>query len=147
MAQDHKACKLLYSPFEKFLISNQGEILNHKLGFERFGINRPITCNFEKTPTPRHLSVPSSSHGDRDNHKDANLDNIKYNQFDSLDHPISGGSGDDDDIEIFGDSIYDGDEIESISKLLEVVQSKDLLDNSSLISSFDDCASAVNRGL
>ncbi|KAG6472703.1 hypothetical protein ZIOFF_070180 [Zingiber officinale] len=98
------------------------KILNHKLGFERFGINRPITCNFEKTPTPRHLSVPSSSHGDRDNHKDANLDNIKYNQFDSLDHPISGDSGDDGDIKIFGDSIYDGDEIESISKLLEVVQ-------------------------
>ncbi|KAG6474478.1 hypothetical protein ZIOFF_068415 [Zingiber officinale] len=41
-------------------------------------------------PTPRHLSVPSSSHGDGDNHEDANLDNIKYNQFDSLDHPISG---------------------------------------------------------
>ncbi|XP_042435257.1 uncharacterized protein LOC122021230 isoform X1 [Zingiber officinale] len=32
-------------------------------------------------------------------------------------------------------------------ELLEVVQSKDLLDNSSVISSFDDCASAVNRSL
>ncbi|KAG6531507.1 hypothetical protein ZIOFF_005321 [Zingiber officinale] len=55
----------------------------------------------------------------RGNHEDADLDNIKYNQSDSPNRPISGGSGDDNKIEIFGDPIYDEEEIDLDEALIE----------------------------
>ncbi|XP_042473146.1 DEAD-box ATP-dependent RNA helicase 24-like isoform X1 [Zingiber officinale] len=66
-----------------------------KFGFEGFGINRPATYNFERTPAPQRLYVPPTSRGGGDNHEDADLDNIDYDQSDSPDRPIAGGGGDD----------------------------------------------------
>ncbi|RZR84829.1 hypothetical protein BHM03_00011711 [Ensete ventricosum] len=66
-----------------------------KFGFEGFGINRPATYNFERASAPQRLYVPPSSRvGGHDNHEDADLDNIEYEQPDTPDRsPPNGGDG------------------------------------------------------
>ncbi|RRT86115.1 hypothetical protein B296_00000734 [Ensete ventricosum] len=66
-----------------------------KFGFEGFGINRPATYNFERASAPQRLYVPPSSRvGGHDNHEDADLDNIEYEQPDTPDRsPRNGGDG------------------------------------------------------
>ncbi|WOL04025.1 DEAD-box ATP-dependent RNA helicase 24 [Canna indica] len=73
-----------------------------KFGFEGFGINRPATYNFERTSAPQRLFVPPSSQGvgGHDNHEDADLDNIDYDQSDAPDRSPAGSGGGGDDGEI-----------------------------------------------
>ncbi|XP_074580631.1 DEAD-box ATP-dependent RNA helicase 24-like [Curcuma longa] len=73
-----------------------------KFGFDGFGINRPFAYNFERTPAPQRLYVPPSSRAGAggDNHEDADLDNIEYEQTDAADRPtLGGGGGDDGDVD------------------------------------------------
>ncbi|CAD5191659.1 unnamed protein product [Musa acuminata subsp. malaccensis] len=69
-----------------------------KFGFEGFGVNRPATYNFERTSAPQRLYVPPSSRGGgHDNHEDADLDNIDYDQPDFPER--SSPAGDDGEID------------------------------------------------
>ncbi|CAL9063740.1 DEAD-box ATP-dependent RNA helicase 24-like [Musa acuminata AAA Group] len=87
-----------------------------KFGFEGFGINRPATYNFERASAPQRLYVPPSSRvGGHDNHEDADLDNIEYDQSDAPDQsPPNGGDG---------DGAGDGDgEIDPLDAFMEGIQ-------------------------
>ncbi|PSS14733.1 DEAD-box ATP-dependent RNA helicase [Actinidia chinensis var. chinensis] len=75
-----------------------------KFGFEGFGINRPITYNFERSQPAQRLYVPPSSRsGGHDNYEDSDVDNIDYDDRDgSNDAADSGGDvggGGDDEID------------------------------------------------
>lgn len=85
-----------------------------KFGFEGFGINRPATYNFEHASAPQRLYVPPSSRvGGHDNHEDADLDNIEYDQPDAPDQSPPNG----------GDGAGDGDgEIDPLDAFMEGIQ-------------------------
>ncbi|CAL9146814.1 DEAD-box ATP-dependent RNA helicase 24 [Musa acuminata AAA Group] len=85
-----------------------------KFGFEGFGINRPATYNFERASAPQRLYVPPSSRvGGHDNHEDADLDNIEYDQSDAPDQSPPNG----------GDGAGDGDgEIDPLDAFMEGIQ-------------------------
>ncbi|XP_057508130.1 DEAD-box ATP-dependent RNA helicase 24-like isoform X2 [Actinidia eriantha] len=72
-----------------------------KFGFEGFGINRPITYNFERSQPAQRLYVPPSSRsGGHDNYEDSDVDNIDYDDRDGSNDAADnggdvGGGGDD----------------------------------------------------
>ncbi|KAG6516267.1 hypothetical protein ZIOFF_026722 [Zingiber officinale] len=64
------------------------------------------------------LLCPPFSYGGGDNHEDADLDNIDKSY--SANHPIIGGGGDNDKIEILGDLVYD-----DVDEVVEVIDEID----------------------
>lgn len=71
-----------------------------KFGFEGFGINRQQTYNFDQSNAPQRLYVPPSSRSSHDNYDDTDLDNIEYDDTDSVSKPNdSNNVTNDDDID------------------------------------------------
>lgn len=71
-----------------------------KFGFEGFGINRQQTYNFDKSDAPQRLYVPPSSRSSHDNYEDTDLDNIEYDDNDSVsEKKLPNNTTNDDDID------------------------------------------------
>ncbi|RRT84441.1 hypothetical protein B296_00001285 [Ensete ventricosum] len=80
-----------------------------KFGFEGFGVNRPATYNFERTSAPQRLYVPPSFRGGgHDNHEDADLDHIEYDQADAPEwSSLAGDDGEIDPLDAFMEGIQE----------------------------------------
>ncbi|RWW25346.1 hypothetical protein BHE74_00005042 [Ensete ventricosum] len=80
-----------------------------KFGFEGFGVNRPATYNFERTSAPQRLYVPPSFRGGgHDNHEDADVDHIEYDQADAPEWSSSAGDdGEIDPLDAFMEGIQE----------------------------------------
>ncbi|KAJ3699751.1 hypothetical protein LUZ61_003456 [Rhynchospora tenuis] len=77
-----------------------------KFGFEGFGLNRQAKHNFDRPQAPQRLYMPSSD----DNHEDADLDNIEYDQpegSESHDPTSAADDGEIDPLDAFMEGIHD----------------------------------------
>ncbi|KAJ4817137.1 DEAD-box ATP-dependent RNA helicase-like protein [Rhynchospora pubera] len=77
-----------------------------KFGFEGFGLNRQAKHNFDRPQAPQRLYMPSSD----DNHEDADLDNIEYDQPEGSESHHATAAADDgeiDPLDAFMEGIHD----------------------------------------